>query len=278
MLNLQNTSVITMFKFFDIPYSFVEDLFKKLNIKTIGDLKHVLNEKPITFSMYANNMFAKKYCHEVLLKTEVLERKYSLIENSSILFQNLDMISVFTRQSSEDKTKGDELILYSLVGQDTNYTFNALFNLNVSEIKRLFYYHNSSSKPLILEARKIGQKNLQAIINAINFFDDQLIRQNEEEHNFGDDLFHLNYEEKKAIVLEEIAAYIDYLEENAKECVWGINNETKIRYMRKSLISKSASAIRNKERMINTFANYTTLSELENGVVKNKTLDRFIIK
>lgn len=277
MLNLQNASAITMFKFFGISSSFVEKLFQKLKIKTIRDLKCAINEKPITFNMYANN-FAKEYCQEVLMKTEALERKYSLRENSNIPFKNLNTISVFTRQASEEKTKGNELLLSSIVGQLDRATFDFLLDLNISEIKKLFYCQNSSSKPLILAASKIGPKNLQDIINAINLFDEQLIRQNEEEHNPYDDLFHLNYEEKKAIVMEEISSYIDYLEQNAKVCVWGENNATKIRFMREALISKSVAAIRNKERLINTFTNYTTLKELEKGVVKSKTLDRFIIK
>lgn len=277
MLNLQNASAITMFKFFGIPASFVEDLFSKLHIETIGDLKCAINEKPITFNMYAKSIFTKKHCQEVIMKTEALERKYNLRENANIPFKNLNMISAFAREASEKNTKGNELLLSSIVGQDGRSSFNGIISLNVSEIKKLFYYQNSSSKPLILEASQIGSKNLQAIINAINLFDEQLIRQNEEEHNFGEDLFHLNYEEKKAIVLDEISSYIDYLEENAENCVWGINNESKIRFMRESLISKSVIAIRNKERLINTFTNYTTLTELEKGVVKNKTLDRFII-
>lgn len=277
MIDLQNAKAITMFDFFGIPSSFVEDLFHKLNIETIGDLKYVINEKPITFNMYSKSIFTKKCCQEVIMKTEALERKYNLRENANIPFKNLNMISVFAREASEKNTKGNELLLSSIVFQDGRSSFNGIISLNVSEIKKLFYYQNSSSKPLILEAPRIGSKNLQAIINAINLFDEQLIRQNEEEHNFGDDLFHLNYEEKKAIVLDEISSYINYLEENAENCVWGNNNESKIRFMRESLISKSVIAIRNKERLINTFTNYTTLTELEKGVVKNKTLDRFII-
>lgn len=278
MLDFQNVSAITMFKFFGIPYSFVEDLFSNLHIKTIGDLKYTINEKSMIFNMYANNKFTKKYCQEIIMKTEALEKKYSLRETSNLAFQNLDMISVFDRTISEEKTKGDELILDALVGKDRRYSFYFLLNLPVSIIKQLFYYQNSSSKPLILEAYKIGLKNLQYIINAINLFDEQLIRQNKEKHNFGDDLFHLNYDAKKDIVIEEVESYIDYLEENAKVCVWGVNSETKIKFMREAFISKSVAAIRNKERLINTFTNYTTLTELENGIIKNKTLDRFIIR
>ena len=271
MLDLQYVSVITMFKFFGIPYSFVEDLFRKMNIKTVGDLRKAVLEQPNCF-----NYFIKENCNKVLRKANFLEEKYSLKETSTLPFQNLDMISKEEKETSEKNTQGKELILESLVGQCGRNTFNFLLDLSVFDIKKLFYYQNSTSKPLILAAENIGLYNLEVIKYAIKLFEEQLIRQNEEEHPFGADLFHLNYDEKRAIVIEELSSYIDYLETNADRCVWGDNNKVKIRYMREALISKSVAAIRNKERMINTFTNYTTLIELEMGVIKNKTLDRFI--
>ena len=273
MLNLRAASARAIFDFFGIPYYFVEKSFQNLNIKTIGDLDIAMKERPYYFKT-----FVKKYCQDVLLKTRMLEKKYSLKESNTVpYFQNLDMISKESRETSEELTIGDELLLYSLVGQCDRNRFNCVQDLNISQIKKLFYYQDSSSKPLILQAVRIGTKNLQSIINAINLFDEQLIRQNEEDHIEGADLFHLNYEEKKTIVLEEIGSYIDYLEENAENCVWGPNTEAKIKLMREAFISKSVTAIRNKERLINAFTNYMTLSELESGVVKNKTLERFII-
>lgn len=177
----------------------MEDLFSKLHIETIIDLKCTIKEKSITFNMYANSL-AKKYCREVIIKTEALERKYSLRENANIPFKNLNMISAFTRQASEEKTKGSELLLSSIVGQSGRSIFNGILSLNVYEIKKLFYYQNSSFKPLILKVSQIGSKNLQAIINSINLFDEQIIRQYRERHVIGSDLFTLNREAKQNIV------------------------------------------------------------------------------
>lgn len=271
MLDLQNISAIAMFKFFGRPFALVEDFFQEKNIKTIGDLRKARIEKAYFFDYITRDI-----CDDVLLKTILLEEKYSLKETSTTPFQNLDIISKEDKEMSEKSTKGKELILESLVGQWGRNAFNFLLDLPVSLIKQSFFYQNSTSEPLILEAKKMGLYNLEVIKYAIKLFDEQLLRQNEEEHPFGADLFHLNYDEKRAIVIEELSSYIDYLEINADRCVWGDNNKAKIRYMREALISKSVVAIRNKERMINTFTNYTTLTELEMGVIKNKTLDRFI--
>lgn len=276
MLNLQNVSATTMFKFFGIPCSLLENLFSALNIETIGDLKSVMNEKPIIFNKFANP-FVKRDCQMVIMKTEFLEKNYSL-KGNNLPFSDLNMICDKAKVISEEKTKGSELILSSLVEQDKKYTYYFLNDLNITQIKDMFRYQNSTSKPLILKAAKMGIKNFQVLINGINLFDEQLIRQSKEIDYFEGDLFHLNYEEKKAIVLDELESYIDYLEKNAEFCVWGENNAVKIRLMREALISKSVAALRNKERLINTFTNYTTLSELEQGIVKNKTLNRFIIR
>lgn len=273
MSNLQNVDAIQMFAFFGYGFAYDsnKNVFEKLNIKTIEDLEFAMKKYPNLFNFY-------DYCETVLLKTKLLEEKYTLKpQDSTSYFGDLSMLSKSSIQASEEKTKGDELLLCSLVGQFSRNSFNCLLDLNVSQIKNLFYYQNRSSKPLILKAAKIGAKNLQAIINAIKFFDAQIVRQNDEAHIDGADLFHLNYEGKRVIVLEEIESYIDYLEENAKNCVWGPNTETKIRFMREAFRRQNEAAIRNRERLINTFTNYLTLSELESGVVKNKTLERFIV-
>ncbi len=241
MLDLQNVLVTEMFKFFGRSVSLEEEFFRKMNIQTIGDLRKIVQEQPNCFNYFIKekyyNYFIKESCEEILLKTSLLEEKYCL--SSTIPFQNLDMISKEEKETSEKSTKGKELILEALVGQYGRATFNFLLDLSVFEIKKLFYYQNSISKPLILEAGKIGLYNLEVIKYAIKLFEEQLIRQNEEEHSFGIDLFHLNYDAKRAIVIEELASYVDYLEANALRCVWGDNNKVKIRYMKEALISQS---------------------------------------
>lgn len=82
MLDLQNVSVIQMFKFFGSPSALVEDLFRKMNIKTVGDLRKAVQEQPNCF-----NYFIKESCDKVLRKTNILEEKYSLEETSTFPFQ-----------------------------------------------------------------------------------------------------------------------------------------------------------------------------------------------
>lgn len=43
------------------------------------------------------------------------------------------------------------------------------------------------------------------------------------------------------------------------------------------MLSEKKNALRNKRRLIETFTNYMTLTELEEGVIENHTLDRFML-
>lgn len=195
MLKLQHIDAIEMLKFFNLCINdYDKKRFETLKIKTIADLEGAIKENYKNFF----GSFSYERYDKTLRKIKKIEEKYTLQDPSSIsYFQDLSMIFESSKRESEENTKGDELLLYSIVGQSDRSSFNFLLNLNIDQIKKLFYCQDDSSKPLILQAAKIGLKNLQAIINAINLFDEQILRQNEEKHLEEVDLFHLNYEEKK---------------------------------------------------------------------------------
>ena len=86
-------------------------------------------------------------------------------------------------------------------------------------------------------------------------------------------------EEKDKIVCAQIENIVKYIVENADVCVWGELSDAQKKRLVTAVNTYSGyenQAIR--EKMIEVVSNYTTLSELKNDVVKQKTLDRFIIK
>ena len=116
------------------------------------------------------------------------------------------------------------------------------------------------------------------LVRAINFYEQQIYRQSFETNQTGINLFVLNKIDKMEIITEEIDDIVEYLVSNARECVWG---ELTFDQKRKLI-----SAIKNKknlenreilERLIVLITNYTTLSEIKDGV-RQKTLDRFIVR
>jgi len=114
------------------------------------------------------------------------------------------------------------------------------------------------------------------IVNGINMYNEQLLRQSLETPNNVDNLFTYNQQEKREIIESELDEIVNYLITNADTCIWGKVLQLPLISMI-NIYRENDSARR--ERLINCLANYTTLGEIEHGFVKSKVLDkRFITK
>lgn len=127
--------------------------------------------------------------------------------------------------------------------------------------------------------RRFSKSDSIKIRDAINFYEKQVLRQAEDTKKRGVNLFAINQKEKQLIVREELQRIVRYLIDNADICVWGeLTPAQKTRLI--TAVTKYSGSDNQllRDRMIQIIANYTTLSELKEDVVKQKTLDRFIIK
>lgn len=89
----------------------------------------------------------------------------------------------------------------------------------------------------------------------------------------------LNKKEKEEIVESELKEIVEYLLDNAEQCVWGnLPSSKKIQMLRTIYATRGEQTLEDRKRLVNAISNYTTLSELEQGVVKKRTLDRFIVR
>lgn len=117
------------------------------------------------------------------------------------------------------------------------------------------------------------------LLYAIYFYEQQIVRQSQETHKTGINLFRLNKQAKVEIISKNIYDIMNYILKNATECVWG-----PLTYIERQRLISAIRGIKNNsedrvviERLTQMISNYTTLSEIKSGV-KEKTLDRFIVK
>lgn len=242
-----------------------------LNIKTIEDLENIISNNPDlvpNYLLYWYDCIKKEFAK--------IERKFIFASDNS-LFSDLSSINSEDLNATEKNTLVKDLITEGLVSDSWNVTFFPISQITIEDI-RLFFQYKNNDKFLINNVRKMGNKSIQSLINGLNFYESQILRQNKNEHLPGTDLFAMDREKKRQIVEEEIMSYIDYIEQYAELCIWGKVTKHQIDLMHRAFSSDKANDIRNRERIINTFTNYFTLLELEDGVVKKQTLDRFIIK
>ena len=157
-------------------------------------------------------------------------------------------------------------------------------NMSIFKAKRLLEKIELSrcsimvQEPSIQPYLSLSHKDIIKVKNAINFYEQQVIRQFNEPCGFNDNLFTLNEKEKSSIVEEEYEQIIEYLINNSISCIYGNMTSSKKMSLICSIDGKGEVNYYIKNRMIRLIADYTTLGELRQGLVKTKVLDRFISK
>ena len=179
-----------------------------------------------------------------------------------------------------DQSNYGDVLLYTNPMERGGARINQLRYMSIDEIKHLAS-HLSSYKlqNAFTKRRNFGIDTVKRVVDRVNFYEQQVLRQASETDKRDINLFMLNKREKDEIVESQIKDIVDYLIDNAEECVWGnLPSTQKLRMMRAVLALRGENALEDKRRLINAISNYTTLSELEQDVIKKKTLDRFIVR
>lgn len=121
-------------------------------------------------------------------------------------------------------------------------------------------------------------EDILKLIYAIYFYEQQVVRQSQEPHQPGINLFRLNKQTKVEIITAHINDIMNHILDNAQECIWGPMTLEQKQMLSSALKRRKSGASQTLiERLIYMISNYTTLSEIKDGV-KTKTLDRFIVK
>ena len=204
-------------------------------------------------------------------------------EKESVIFTfdayDNSIVDKDTLHVTDCNNKGDILLFQSpfVMG---GARFNQIKPLTINELKYLCSHLNSYSlQNELSEKRSFGKETVSVVADRIKFYEQQVLRQAEETTQTGINLFTLNKKEKEIIVEDQVKEIIEYIVDNADTCIWGQLSDTqKNKMIRAALSTRGEHTQQDKENLINMISNYTTLSELEQGVVKKRTLDRFIIR
>lgn len=272
MLNLKNMTFQKYFDLFGCYYTSEEKpIIDKLDVKTLEDLENLMSTNP---KAVPKSLFYWLKC----IKKEIskIEKNYTFEPDNS-LFTDLSMIEPDDLTVTERNTLVQDLITGAIVSESWPVTFNAISKITIEDI-RLFFQYKDKDKLLITDVRRMGNKAIQTLINSLHFYESQIIRQSKLEHEPSTDLFAMDRDKKRLIVEEEVLSYIDYIEQYASMCIWGKITDHQLELMHNAFEGGKVQDKKNKEKIITTFTNYLTLPELEDGVVKKQTLDRFFIR
>lgn len=235
---------------FDIP-------FLKKHLLYVLTVLSRLNEREVEPILYpCNNYNGFDYDKDTLLLTD------SSVTGDRLLFTSPFIDGVFKRKLDVININDLKLLL-TQVGVVQTYGKNK----------------NNGQNAFVQNYPKFGDEFAMKVQNMINFYEEQVIRQAKETGKLGVNLFDLNKNEKREIVEKNINEIIEYLLDNAEVCVWGPLSVTSRNVLNGVLEnSKSIRAYNAKYGLIDAISDYTTLSEVEEGLVRKRVLDRFIVK
>lgn len=174
-------------------------------------------------------------------------------------------------------TYGEVLITNPL--KHHSIEFQELNNLTIYEIKHLLSHTDAIGNNLLVNLTGMNRNRIEKLLDALQCYDEQVIRQYYEtkELSIGTTVFARNRLAKQKIVeaqFEEIAWNL--LRTVKEEFVWGRLDGNQIRTIKSVFLLDNWDPIR--INLIKTIADYTTLSELKQGVTKTRALTRFIKK
>lgn len=283
MIRLENVSIEKVFNYAknfkdkDITAKIIYELFIKYDIKDYQKLKDLLNSQKEEFECVS--YFLKKELYGVELK---LKNKNEIDTEPEIFtfdrYQSSN-IDVETLQLTDRENNGG-ILLYNCPTIRGGARINKLKSMSIDEIKylasHLCEYHFDNALSI---KRNFGIDTVKRVVELVKFYEEQVLRQAQETEERDINLFLLNKDAKDEIVESQYKEIIEYLLDNAEQCIWGnLPSSKKIQMLRTIKAVRGDTILEDRRRLINAISNYTTLGELEQGVVKKKTLNRFIVK
>lgn len=249
----------------------------KYNVTNYGQLKDLIESGNLEFQI--------EYLIEALKQAEI-----ALISASGIapvyenFYCNGSKISEETMMQTDMDTNADVLILGNILKKNFNqkdilkhysiyFIKQMLSNYSIGSLGRIenAYVHNS---------KFFGESSPEKIISAINLYEQQVVRQAIKYpwcKNVG--VFSIDKDYKLQATEEQISEIMRYLIDSTSECIWGpLTEKQKLLFEKAIKGVKTREGIIVRDNLIDVISNYTTLGELEEGIVRTRTINKFIKK
>ncbi len=127
----------------------------------------------------------------------------------------------------------------------------------------------------------LTNKRLIEIATGISFYEEQVMRSVESDPNILDcegPIFYRDMHEKQLMIEAIIEDIILYLPSLGEDFIWGKFSDFLSTRLLKSLSRTSDLRCQRIDNFISYLANYVTLQELEEGIIENGTLKRFVVQ
>lgn len=186
-----------------------------------------------------------------------------------------------SRLNYTDSLNNGNILLLTSPTSSFRTKYRALDSLTMTKIKTyLRLTMENGNNYLECKCRNIGSLSIPNILEAINLYNDQVLRQSEITKSRDINLFMYQKDEKYRLAKENYIDIIDYLlDTTEEELVWGKLSDNQRKIYLSTIDNRSETDKKIKKRIIDNISNYTTLDELEQvNRGHYKVLNRFIRK
>ncbi len=152
--------------------------------------------------------------------------------------------------------------------------------MSIAQLKYYLSHCDFHGEMLFTKWRYIGTSKVDLALEALSLFEKQNIRLLKEVGSVSEEvnLFTVDLTKRKNIVQEEKMELFDYLFEQGDTYVFGTLTDHQKEMLNSGLINSSKASSRKAQQLLNYLSYYVTPKEAERGLVKSKTLDRFIVQ
>lgn len=282
MIKLDDVSIVDLFFITSFKHKLEYNILNSFNVTSFSQLSQLIENGSIVSEFLVDYYSKIIRCID---KVNELDRKPEIYLLDNYKNFGYDFNSVELLKQQDSKVLGSDLLYANPLG-GVCVTNNKLKQMSIKDVK-YFLEHcvvistDYIGKNALRNERGFGIVAINKVLNSIEFYEKQVIRQLIENNNIiCDNLFYKDYDKKVSIILDNLWEIVEYFVDNANECVWGKMTN----FQKKELLGSLSSCYDNPldkpmiSRFVNCIANYTTVSELEKGAIKTKVLNRFIVK
>lgn len=266
----------------DQKFLYIYKLLENNNIKNYQELFDLLDKLSFGDDCYGVLDYLRNQLIRIEKKIGIINHEQKKLEIFTFNNYNGTILDEETIRKTDDETLGAVLsCINPIPAYTTASKGNKLKCLSITELKRQLSFIDDRKLENIfrLNVSTNGKIQPDKVASSIIFYEEQVLRQAEETGMHGVNLFYLNQSDKIEIIETEIKDIVEYLTDQAIECVWGEFTSTQKRCITSAMKDTKSDYLRTiRNNLINMISNYTTLTELKKGVIKTKKIDRFIIK
>ena len=245
----------------------IQKIIDRNRLKTIKDLLSFMKDNPeIDFSSINNKL--KKVIEQIDNNVDKEPTVYKIKEYEDNILNYNDKINY-----------GNILLLKSPTSLYSVKYFNLMYTQISKIINDVSLCTQNGENYLVKFTHKLGYSSIPVIVDALNMYKDQIVRQSKLTSDRHNNLFKLDMDEKVEIVDLKYSQIINYLMNNTEELIWCKLTDSLKKKYESSIINDTKMDNLIKSFIIKSVANYTTLPELEDLSKDNyKVLNRFIKK